>query len=235
MNDLFGNDATIKRQSSSRKFKAYKSTRSSFAYFNLDIFRDLEMTGTEQMPVIKPVEKVIDFPIKLMAFDKAYSYKTTNCIVHFYEEDRKFMRVIRNPYKYLPFLRHCTAVIEPDLSQYVNMPYSMRLYNAWLNRATAAWLQNNGVTIIQNVTWSLKDSYYYSLAGRAKHTVIAVNCMGVQKYNLSKYIWNEGYKNVVLPLQPTTIIRYGNKMQCEKEDISVYYENTNLKILKNGK
>ena len=53
--------------------------------------------------------------------------------------------------------------------------------------------------------------------------------------DFSKYLWKEGYKNVVLPLQPTTIIRYGDKMPDEMSDISIYFENSNLKRLRNGR
>lgn len=44
----------------------------------------------------------------------------------------------------------------------------------------------------------------------------------------------EGYKNVVLALGPTKILRYGDRMPNEKTDINVYYDNPNIKRLRYG-
>lgn len=235
MTDLFNKELILSSRSQTKHNKANSGRRTLYDYFNLDIFGNLPTAGKEQMPVLKPVDSDIQLPNRMMVFDEAYRKKCTNCIVHFFTDDRRFLRIIRNPKKYLPFLKKCAAVIEPDLSQFANMPYAIRQAHAWLNRAVAPWLQSNGVRIIQNITWSLKDSYSYSLAGRAKNTIVAVNCTGILGHDFSKYLWKEGYKNVVLPLQPTTIIRYGDKMPDEMTDISIYFENSNLKRLRNGR
>ncbi len=234
--DLFGKELSENNSPKhKRKYYPHENVRRTlFDYFNLDIYSTLQTVGKEQMPVITPVNTDIYLPKEMIAFDEAYTKKETDCIVHFFTDDRRFLRIFRNPKKYLPFLRKCAAVIEPDLSQYANMPYALRQAHAWLNRALAAWLQSNGVQIIQNITWSLKDSYGYSLAGRAKNTIVAVNCTGILKHDISKYLWREGYKNVVLELNPTKILRYGDRMLGEKTEISVYFENSNLKRLRHG-
>lgn len=215
--------------------KTLKVQRTLYDYFNLDLFDHSLVIGREQMPILEPVKNESELPNRIVAFDEAYTKKETDCIVHFYEDDRRFLRVIRNPQKYLPFFKKCAAVIEPDLSQHINMPYALRLFHAWLNRSVAAWLQRQGVNIIQNITWSLKDSYAYSLYGRATHTTIAVNCTGVLGHDISMYIWREGYKNIVLPLCPTQIIRYGDRMSGERTDISIYFDNQRLTRLRHGR
>lgn len=228
--DIFGEELPL-NSSKLRKKKRNKKesvTRSLFDYFMLDIFSTLPTVGKEQMPVLEPVDANLELPNEMVAFDEAFTKKKTDCIVHFFTDDRRFLRIFRNPKKYLPFLKKCAAVIEPDLSQYINMPYALRQAHAWLNRALASWLQKQRVKIIQNITWSLKDSYEYSLEGRAKNTIVAVNCSGIVGHDFSKYLWREGYKNVVLALNPTTIIRYGDRMSDERVDISVYFENPNL-------
>lgn len=235
MIDLFDKELILPSKNQTKHNKVNSGRRTLYDYFNLDIFGNLPTVGKEQMPVLEPVDNNMKLPDCMMAFDEAYTKKYTECIVHFFTDDRRFLRVIRNPEKYLPFLKKCSAVIEPDLSQFANMPYAIRQAHAWLNRAVAAWLQSKGVRIIQNITWSLKDSYCYSIAGRAKNTIVAVNCTGILGHNFSKYLWKEGYKNVVLPLQPTKIIRYGDKMPDEMTDISIYFENPNLKLLRNGR
>lgn len=207
--------------------------RTLLDYFSLDIFGHLPVAGRERMPVLKPFTDEA-LPGRMVAFDEAYTKDDTECIVHFYEDDRRFLRLFRNPWKYLGFLRRCAVVVAPDLSQYADMAYPIRLAHAYLNRAMAAWLQGEGVSVVPNVTWSRGDSYGYSVAGMPEESVIAVNCTGVIGHDISMYRWREGYRNVVLPLKPRRIIRYGDRMPGELVDISVYFENERLKRLRDG-
>lgn len=207
--------------------------RNAFQYFNLDLYGNLSTAGKEQMPVLEPFTGAI--PDRFLPFGEAYSKKDTNCGVHFYIEDSQFARVFNYPDKYIPFLRECMAVVGPDLSQYINMPYPVRIANSYYNRALAAYWQQNGVRIIPNVTWSLPDSYAYSFAGLPHESVIAINCNGILSHDVSKYIWYQGYEKALSTLNPTYIIRYGARMPIEKEDISIYYCNERLKALRNGR
>lgn len=215
--------------------KAIKKQQKSctlYDYFNLDIFNGIVNITIQDMPIIQPYNGEI--PSRMVAFDEAYTKNDTDCIVHFFEDDRRFLRIFRNPDKYLPFLSKCALVIEPDLSQYANMPYPIRQANAYLNRAMAAYMQQNGVNVVPNITWSLSDSYEYSIAGRPKNSVIAVNCTGILGHEMSMHLWRKGYKNVVLPLSPTKIIRYGDIMPDEMTDISIYFSNERIIRLRHG-
>ena len=232
--NLFGDevDSYTTHPHLSKKKPSKSRTSSSFDYFNLDIFGSLPTAGREQMPVLEPYNGQI--PDRMVAFDEAYTKNDTGCIVHFYEDDRRFMRIFRNPDKYMDFLCSCALVIEPDLSQYVNMPYPIRYAHAYLNRAMAAYLQRNGANVVSNLTWSLRDSYSYSIAGRPQNSIVAVNCTGILGHDISKYLWMEGYENVVLPLNPTYIIRYGDRMPNECTEKSVYFDNERLKRMRYG-
>lgn len=140
MKKIFRTEEYLLKKQSSCKGRISRHRCSLYDYFNMDIFDGLPTVGKEQMPILKPVDCNMELPNKMMAFDKAYTKKETNCIVHFFTDDRRFLRIIRNPEEYLPFLKKCVAVVEPDLSQYANMPYAVRLAHAWINRALAAWL-----------------------------------------------------------------------------------------------
>ena len=141
-----------------------------FDYFNLDILNTLPVSESNEMPILEAYNGEI--PDRMVAFDEAYRKKDTDCIVHFYEDDRRFLRLFRNPNKYLDFLKACALVIEPDLSQYADMPYALRQFHAYLNRVMAAFLQHNKCRVVSNLTWSLPDSYQYSLSGRPKDSVV---------------------------------------------------------------
>lgn len=196
----------------------------------------LRVENKTQVPIIERYE-VSDLPADILAFHEAMRASQTNfaAIVHFYENDRLFKRLFRDPDKYVPKLKQFKYVISPDLSQYIEMPYYRRYANNCENKAMAQYLQRQGVNIIANVTWSLPDSYEYCFAGIPCGTTIAINSNGVNAHRDSKYLWYKGYEEALRRLQPTRIIRYGQKMPDEREDISIYFENTYLRRMRNGR
>ena len=130
--------------------------------------------------------------------------------------------------------RQFNGMVAPDLSQYINMNYPRRLSNCYWNKAFAAYWQHENINVYPNVTWSLPDSYDYSMAGLPRNSVIAINSMGVLKYNYSKALWLDGYHYMVKALDPICILRYGPKIFGEDENRSIYLNNTQLNILRNG-
>jgi hypothetical protein len=56
----------------------------------------------------------------------------------------------------------------------------------------------------------------------------------VNAHSDSKYLWLRGYHEALRRLQPTRIIRYGQKMQGEREDISIYFDNEYLRRMRHG-
>lgn len=197
----------------------------------------LRVDNKTQVPIIDGYEVVKKLPERIIAFHEAMSVSQTDldAIVHFYISDDLFMRLFRNPDRYVQKLRQYKYVISPDMSQYIEMPHYLRFHNNCQNKAMAQYLQRQGVSIIANVTWSLPDSYEYCFAGIPKGTTIAINSNGVNASTDSKYLWYRGYEEALRQLRPTRIIRYGQKMEGEREDISVYYDNTYLRRVRHGR
>lgn len=190
-----------------------------------------------EIPVIKPYtveEEFVRRKKALLGFHSAISSTNYDEIVHFFLNDYQFARVFNNPSKYIDILKRYRYVITPDCSQYTYMPQLQRLSHSFWNKAIAAYWQKQGINIIYNVSWSYPESYCYAFAGLPKGCVIAINCTGVIGCSASKYLWLKGYKAAVEHLEPSLIIRYGDKIPDEREDISVYFENTNLINLRNG-
>lgn len=200
--------------------------------FHSELYGSFPTAGKTPLPVLEPTKNI--YPTRLVPFNEAYANKDYNCTVHFYIDDKLFLRVLRKPEKYLAFFQKCHSVIGPDLSQYINMSYEERYYCAYINRAFTAYLQRNGVNVIINVTWSLPDSYEYSTTGIPQHSVVAINCTGILKYNVSKYLWRKGYNYVCEHIDPLLIVRYGDKMPCEDSTISLHFENERIKRLRYG-
>lgn len=201
--------------------------------YKMKIFESLITESTFGMPVQQTYKGEI--PCELLSFNKAVAKKRYDTTVHFYINDKEFTRILTYPEKYLEILKRFKSVIAPDFSQYIEMPYPMRLYHCYLNKAFAAYWSKNGINVIPNITWSTPDSYDYSFAGIEKNGIIAINCTGVKKSAYSKFLWLEGYKEAIKRLEPRHIIRYGEKMPEEHEEISTYFENENFKLLNNGR
>lgn len=99
----------------------------------------------------------------------------------------------------------------------------------------SAYLQDKGVTIYPNVTWSKTDSFFYSCQRNLANSVIAINSNAVHSSSLSLYRWKIGYKFVIQELHPIHIIRYGQPVDGEMTDISSYHVNERLKLLRHGR
>lgn len=233
MGDKLQNDSP-KQQKKQRK----SSSRIGDLILNKqDILNDLEFidsTAPFPMPKIQKVAP-FDLPSTATPFSKAINGTNKDTIVVFYEPDIKFARILHNPKRYVEPLKRFTCVLGPDFSQKVGMAPFVNLYNHWWNLALTAYFQSQGVHMVPNVTWSDPASYTYAFVGIPKHSVIAINCTGIKGNHAAMYLWRKGYKEALRVLEPSLIIRYGDKMPGEREDISVYFENINLKNLRNGR
>lgn len=205
-----------------------KSTR----IFTEKLYGYLPTASKMTWPVLKPNYNLN--LTRLIPFHEAYSYNITDAIIYFYIDDRLFLRIFTNPEKYLPFLKRCYAVIGPDVSQYTDMPAEMRYRHAWCNTTMSAYLQESGVNLYPNITWSKGDSYSYSFPRNLLNSVIAINSNGVHKSDLSLYRWKNGYRIALQTLLPLHIIRFGQIVEGECTSISSYFSNERLNMLRNG-
>lgn len=210
-----------------KKFKLNKEE-----LFHSDLYGEWPQAFTTPLPALGPYFG--GTPTKLLPFNEAYAKKDYSCTVHFFIDDLLFIRVLRTPEKYLDFFQKCHSVIGTDLSQYADMPAEDRYFCAYINSAFSAYLQRNGVHVIPNVSWSLPDSFTYSWSSLPRNSIVAINCKGILKHDLSKYLWYRGYFEAISTLHPTLIIRYGTRMPYEHSDISLYFVNERLMILRHG-
>ncbi len=197
---------------------------------NLHLDKSCIYTGECDMPVVQPYRD--DPPDRLIPFNVALQTDDTDAGVHFFIDDYQFDRVWTQPRRYLSMLRRHQAVIAPDFSQFADMPQAVRIWQNYRGKMLSAWWQREGVRVIPNVTWSTPDSFRYCFDGQPTDSVIAINCQGIRSSNLSMYFWRMGYKEAVRRLRPRLILRYGDIIPGEQEDISVYYPNEYIKKLK---
>ena len=193
----------------------------------------LPSAGEIKWPVLKPNYNITTAP--LIPFHEAWSHGITDCVVHFYTDDRLFTRVFRNLKKYVPFICKCVGVIGTDVSQYADMPEEMRYLHAYCNASMSSILQNEGANLYPNVTWSKSDSFCYSFPDTLKNSVIAINSNGVHKTDLALCRWKAGYAKALELLTPIHIVRYGQYVEGELKEISSYHINERLKYMRYGR
>ena len=199
-----------------------------------EISRGIVKIGAYDMPVVRP-NTIIPAVSDTTPFDRiASKHSNRDSIVIFYINDVRFANRLTHPWDYTALLQQYSGVIAPDLSQYIDMDYAERLSNNYWNKVFTVYWQNRNVNIYPNVSWSLPDSYEYCVAGLPRRSVIAINSMGVLRENFSRAIWLDGYNYVLKALDPICILRYGPKIFGEEEARSLYLENKQINILRNG-
>lgn len=236
--DLFGNPFP-QNEGKPRKRKSSKPQQSHYraridSFYHPEVLEGIAKSKHFDMPIIKPSLVVPDTTLTT-PFDRISTKgSNTESLVIFYENDDRFYARLTHPWDYVERLKTYIGVIGPDLSQYIDMDYVTRLYHNYWNKVFTAYYQRHGVNMYPNVTWSLPDSYEYCVAGYPKKSVIAINSTGVLKYHFSIGLWLKGYRYVVEKLDPVLILRYGPKIKGEYENRSMYLENVQLNILRNG-
>ena len=185
------------------------------------------------MPTLRPYE-IESVPKKLVPYNVWRSDHSKGDCVHFFINDCMFIGLLNASDDELHELAEARYVITPDFSQYADMPPGQRRHNCLLNRMVAARMQSLGVNIIVNATWSTPDSFAYCFDGLPTGCPIAINSNGARRLDTSKYLWRRGYEEAIRRLRPSLILRYGPKMEGEREDVSVYYENEHLIRMRHG-
>ena len=192
------------------------------------------MQANAAMPTLRPYE-IESAPKALVPYNVWRSGSAKGDCVHFFVSDYMFIGLLNASDDELRELAEARFVISPDFSQYADMTPGQRRHNCLLNRLVAARMQSLGVNIIVNATWSTPDSFAYCFDGIPTGCAIAINSMGVNKHDVSKYLWRQGYAEAIRRLNPCRILRYGPKMGGELEGISTYYGNNHLNRMRNGR
>lgn len=180
---------------------------------NYDVFHSFlvenaDYEGTIELPKISTSNYL---PKKVITFSKAMSRSCYDfdCWVMFYEHDRKFERLWRNPKQYLEKLKKFKGIISPDFSLYRNMPLVMQMWNTYRNRALSVWLQNNGIEIIPNVRFGDERTFSFCFDGIEKGKTVAIGTLGCIRKKEDKIFFKVGLAYMVNRLSPKNIIVYG--------------------------
>ncbi len=179
--------------------------------FKSEFAENAELTGLYDFPKLRRTNYV---PQNLVPFNAAKTQKNTeNKWVHFFIDDYQFERLWNTPKKYIEILNRFEGVITPDFSMYSSMPKAQRIWNCYRNRATAHWLQQNGMNIIPVVEWAAYSDFEWCLDGLPLNSTLAIGLYGSQKDSISRYSLIRGLELVCYRLEPSALVLYGKEIK----------------------
>ena len=130
--------------------------------------------------------------------------------VHFFVDDYQFLRVWNTPDRYLPMLKRFQAVCAPDFSVYSDFPRALQIWNHYRKHWLGAYWQENGITVIPTITWSMPDSYEWCFDGEPVGSVVALSTVGdLTRSKETRAALIRGYEEMEKRLSPTQVILYG--------------------------
>ena len=187
-------------------------------YYNLHLVDIYECAGPEGYPTLEPCDTA---PKDLIPFKFCKTATEFDVGVHFCLDDYQFERVWTSPEKYLDLLRKFDCVVTPDFSVYLDMPIPMKKWNIYRSRALGHWWQEQGLTVIPNVTWADKGSYGYCFEGIPRHATVFISTVGVQKDRAAREMCISGMRAALKEIEPSRVLLHGGDLGVDFGGIEV--------------
>ncbi len=182
---------------------------------NPELVAGAHFAGTWEIPIIKrPTQFII--PTSITPFSKL-KYAKAGSAIGFYEYDREFAAVMRQPEKYVDVFRK-NILLSPDCSVYRNAPLAVQLANIYRNRAFGSYYQRQGIYVIPQVRWGSELTYNagangerLAFLGIEKHSIVAIGAYGCTRYKDDRYHFQAGLEAMLAELVPEIVLVYGPK------------------------
>ena len=177
---------------------------------------NFEMTREHEIPILKGGQFTVD---DWISFNYAKGCKAPEKYgVHFFIDDYQFVRVWKEPERYLPMLAKFQAVCSPDFSTFTDFPGAIQLYNHYRKHWVGAYWQQHGLKVIPTISWADENSFDWCFEGEPVGSTVAVSSVGTQHDPKAKRLFELGYAEMKRQLQPSRIILYGNIPECCEGD-----------------
>lgn len=167
-----------------------------------------EGTGKYDIPIIKPVYELPEIR-EWIGFNYVLSDKDpAGKAVHFFLDDYQFERLWNRPKQYIDKLRQYVCVCSPDFSPMPHMPFATQIFNHYRKHWVAAFLQENGVTVIPTVrAASDEKSFEYAFEGEPQESIVMYSAQWTQNKD-NREISQKEYDEMIKRLNPSKIFVY---------------------------
>ena len=200
---------------------------------------DMKVEGKYDMPVIKGVILKRPEKLKFVELNEAHNIPKSQrkeYVVEFFLADYLFERVWSRLKPMTEFLKQFKAVLQPDFSQYTDMPRAMQIWNNYRTQFVSQYWQNHGITVIPIARWSDKRSFSYVLDGMPKRSCICISSVGCwhsdakaenSETNIQvKSNFRHGCELTIKRLEPKQILWYGKvprwvRELCESKEVQL--------------
>lgn len=163
--------------------------------------------GEYNIPVIKPDDPRVD---NWIGFNFAKGCEEPEIHgVHFFVDDYQFLRLWKDPDRYLEMLRKFQAVCTPDFSPYADFPKAVQVFNHYRKHWLGAYWQLHGIRVIPTITWSSPDTLFWCFDGEPENSTVAMSSVGMFKTDEYREWLLTGYWAMIEKLNPAKIIWKG--------------------------
>jgi hypothetical protein len=131
-------------------------------------------------------------PSDLTEFRKLKHPDKDNQYIHFYLPDKKFESVYRNPRQYLQWFQRFAGIIGFDFSIHAECPMYKQAESIGRNRELSYWFSRQGISVIPNVRWGLKETFDWCFDGLPKRSTVAVSTLGCSKSSRGRQLFEDG-------------------------------------------
>lgn len=184
----------------------------------------ISMTSANEMPIVRSYTG--DIPSDIRGIHRAVSRQLYHLAPHFYFEDARILQYWNKPFETEKLLSRFKVSIGIDFSMTNEMTRPQKIYASFLNKLWVAWLQSKGHKVIPNVSFPNEWFEDYWLEGWPKHSIIAVNSVGVTRHGNPKE-WLRAMHKIREELKPIHILRYGPLIHEEDTENCTYFDNDN--------
>lgn len=153
----------------------------------------------------------IAVPDSLIEFRRSQNPESINQYIHFYISDRKFECVSRKPQQYLQWFKRFGGIIGFDFSLHTECPVYKQIESIGKNRELSYWFASQGVSVIPNVRWGLKETFDWCFEGLPKRSTVAVSTLGCSKAKCDRRLFEDGFLEMLTRIKPKTVVVYGTK------------------------
>lgn len=188
---------------------AYKDSRAGLLNTEKAIYRGV---GPFDIPEILPIEADVT-GLEAVGFNYMLGCKhPEDKVLHFFLDDYQFVRVWREPDKYLPYLQRFRYVIAPDFSLYTDHPKAVQIFNHYRKHWLARYWQDHGVNVIPCICWSDRSSFEWCFDGEPKNATVCVSTIGgFGNHGCNTQGWIDGYHEMHCQLTPCHVILFGKE------------------------
>lgn len=201
------------------KAKKNERLRTDEAY-NLPYVDLSRCAGKYQMPIIEREEHI---PNSLIGFNYAMTSKDKSAGIHWYIDDYQMERVWVSPEKYIEILKAYDCVLTPDFSLYMDMPYSMKIWNVFRSRLIGQMCQDAGLNVIPTVSWAEEATFDFAFDGLPENGVLSISTVGVKNSPEALEIWKAGVTELIKRKKPKVLLVYGGAVDFDYGKTKVLY------------